>query len=399
MMKDNSFKKSLFFLIFTSAVFENSIFLNGIHILAFLIALLVFFQSRYKICYDKTLLLSIGFVIYSFLLKDYTEGLWQSLGLPQMPVTLTICLLTYIIINNFTDSKYLMRCYIMSVICLTILIILLVRTNLLHGLHSPESDAILVNYGYNSNTIATYTCIGTVFSLLTTSKPIKKNYTFLYLAFFSLLSGSRTVILFFAVIISSSYVIHKGNVIKILIGIISFLFLTYLLLQIDFVYDIIGERFFALFHIIEDYRKSGDFASIEETRLRMIVIGWEYFKENMLFGNGINSFSLQYSIVNGRDPVFSHCNYIELLSNMGLVGFGLYYMKFVVLIKQIIKHKTNKILLPIIGLLFALLVMDISVITYYYKIYYIVLAIISVFVREKLGQENSLNNTEYAKRR
>lgn len=383
-MKESSLKGAVLFLILTSVVFENSVFLSGIHILAFIFALISFFFSRQTIKKDGLLLLVFLFVLYSLFLRDYSEGLWRTIGLPQMSITLAICSLTFLIVYSQSDSKYLMKCFVNSVILLSILTIILVNTSIIHGLHSDEADEILKQYGYNSNSIAAFTSIGAVFSIIKNDMKWKNNPQFLYLFLFSLLSGSRTVILFFVVIIFVAYVVAKGNLLKIVFGTFAIGSIMFLVLQIDFVYDIIGERFLETFNVAGNFLKTGDYNDITETRLRMIVIGWNYFIDSIWFGNGLNSFSIQYSIINGRDPVYSHCNIIEILCNTGLVGFIIYYSRFFYLIKSVLKHKTNKRLLAIIGLLFALLVMDVSVITYYYKVYYIVLAIIGVYVREQI---------------
>ena len=57
-----------------------------------------------------------------------------------------------------------------------------------------------------------------------------------------------------------------------------------------------------------------------EDRGAMIVMGWELWKKNPVFGYG----SGQFAPVSGM-PYYSHNTYIELLVNDGLIGLVLYY--------------------------------------------------------------------------
>ena len=66
-------------------------------------------------------------------------------------------------------------------------------------------------------------------------------------------------------------------------------------------------------------------------RMRMISVGWDYFKGHPYTGVGIgnsNLITLQYI---GR-KTYLHNNFIELLASVGIFGFLLYYAMYVYLI-------------------------------------------------------------------
>ena len=62
------------------------------------------------------------------------------------------------------------------------------------------------------------------------------------------------------------------------------------------------------------------------TRINMIKYGFEMFKSNPILGVGIGNYAYYgYHIYGLFAEVYSHNNYIEMLSNIGIVGFISYY--------------------------------------------------------------------------
>lgn len=362
-------------------LFENSTILPAAHIIAFIFGLFVFFIYHHKIRIDKITIITGIFALVSFLYKDFSVGLWSSIGLPQMPTSLFICWLVFIIIYNQDDFRFTAKCIVYSAVCLTILMVIIVQTDLLHGLHSSAANARLVRYGFNSNTVGVYTCFGAIFALLLEKKKWYNNFAFMYLAFFSIISGSRTILLVYAVALFVYLLSQKNKTGYILIGVLAVGIGIYLIYSVPTLYIAIGVRFDSLVSSILGYVRTKSFDNITETRFRMIIIGWNYFLESPVFGNGLASFAVRYSIINQQAAVYSHCNFIELLSGMGLVGFTIYYYRFFVQIKMLIANKSVKQVPLILGVFCALLFMDISVISYYYKMYYIFFACLSLYAK------------------
>lgn len=406
-------KKSLLFdflvflLVFTTIVFENSTILPSSHIIALVFVFIAFVCLKQRIVLGKIVMIVACFVIYSFLLPDYSEGLWARIGLPQMPTTLLICFLTFVLLYSQDNVILLRKSFIYSCIGLTIIVLLLLNVKILHGMHTDEASEVFVKYGYNSNSIGIKLCFGSMLCLLDKKKKWYKNLEFIYLLSFALLSGSRSVFLFYLLFILS-FVWTLGIKNKIKYGIIltlSLIIFIVLMQNVPSLYNLIGARFEKLFQVIRKYQNDKDFSTIHETRLRMMIIGWDYFKSSPIFGNGISSFSYQYSIINNQAAVYSHSNIIELLCNMGIVGFIIYYSQHIYLIRRVKKIRQNrdKRGCLLVAILFTMLFSGISTIDYYYKFHYILLAIIAIEVKnfeyfkevfiKEISHENSISNT------
>ncbi len=104
-----------------------------------------------------------------------------------------------------------------------------------------------------------------------------------------------------------------------------------------------------------------------EERIHFIYMGLQIFSENIFLGNGIRSFNYLFGS-------YSHNNYIELLANVGLLGFISYYSMYMVLFYRTFQIKIKKYRILFIILFFSFLIIDMTIVTYYSKI------IISMFV-------------------
>ena len=102
-------------------------------------------------------------------------------------------------------------------------------------------------------------------------------------------------------------------------------------------------------------------------RQRMIGLGWEQFLKTPILGIGMGNARIMTSVV-GYDS-YLHNNYIELLTNGGVVGFALYYAIYIYLIINLIRHraKGDHISRLCLILIVCLLVMDYGAVSYYIK--------------------------------
>jgi len=69
------------------------------------------------------------------------------------------------------------------------------------------------------------------------------------------------------------------------------------------------------------------------TRLGMIQYGLEQFIYRPIQGYGINNFRVLYQQATGWDT-YSHNNFVELLVDVGIVGFSLYYYIYYIILRQ-----------------------------------------------------------------
>jgi len=108
-------------------------------------------------------------------------------------------------------------------------------------------------------------------------------------------------------------------------------------------------------------------------RLYFINRGLEIISNNPFLGTGLDTFRFQ-----NHFNTYSHNNYIEIGSNLGLIGFIIYYSIYVILIINIrfIKNNIEKYLIFL--LLIGFLLMDFALISYNYKLMIFILLFISI---------------------
>lgn len=137
------------------------------------------------------------------------------------------------------------------------------------------------------------------------------------------------------------------------------------------------ERFYELSNSdFSDLSQQG-FGGDSSTRFRLLFIVWAFdlFKEYPLTGIGLDNFKTVY----GED-FYSHNNYVELLSTLGLVGFFAYYYFFIKMVGPLIK--TGKLFNVFVG--FYLIGMDFAMVTYFERMYLLPMYLIFVScIRER----------------
>ena len=117
--------------------------------------------------------------------------------------------------------------------------------------------------------------------------------------------------------------------------------------------------------------------SSSDQRLNLIIDGIRLWSERPFFGWGAN----EYRYVNKVTyDCYSHNNFIELLVNFGFLGFFLFYFIHFYLFRKLLKLKKmnqrNDEVNWLLLMLISLLIVDITFVTYYNKIYILVLAFI-----------------------
>lgn len=105
-----------------------------------------------------------------------------------------------------------------------------------------------------------------------------------------------------------------------LLVLIAGLGLLFLIFSVPRFYQIIGFRIedmiSQMFHI-----GRGGFSNSTMQREIMLKEGFKFFRNHPFFGGGEKYFGSLTSTIYD----YSHCNYVELLCNFGLFGFGIYY--------------------------------------------------------------------------
>lgn len=221
----------------------------------------------------------------------------------------------------------------------------------------------------------------------------KKNKKYLLPVIFLLLasvaSGTKKVIFALAIaIVAYVFIKYRKKSFKLfsrlLVILIVFVIGLQLVLKNEFLYRSIGHR-------IENYilSISGEEQGTTSTVSRGLMreYGIELFLRNPIFGNGVSSFRSYYYKYAG-EYLYSHCNYVELLCNQGLVGFLVYYGYLLWLLIKIMKlSKDGKENYSFyFAFLVTLLVIDYGQVSYYRIHYMLVCQLISLAIyNEKLS--------------
>ena len=206
---------------------------------------------------------------------------------------------------------------------------------LIMGTGSALSGGRLQNTGINSNFLGTFVAIA---FLILIYQIIGKKKTNILLNFFQiilfssviLLSGSRSALLMVAICAYVLWVYRKPKrfIINSLLVIATVGVVLYVLLNVGFLYDLVGNR-------VEDlivYVQVGEVDDNSLTaRARFIETGWERFIKNPYLGYGADCFR---TIAAGQ---YAHNNFIELLFSFGIISI-LYYIPFVYCVVMVVRY-------------------------------------------------------------
>ncbi len=136
------------------------------------------------------------------------------------------------------------------------------------------------------------------------------------------------------------------------------------------------------------------------TRLRLIEIGMDVFKEHPFIGLGIDNTSILAAGIFNKESYYLHNNFVEMLANGGIVGFALYYFFYVYVLGGMIKYRdfNDKEYNICLTLLLLVLIMDYGVVSYLNKGIYI-FKIIFLFQLKKLRKnKGEMRYYEYSKK-
>lgn len=210
----------------------------------------------------------------------------------------------------------------------------------------------------------------------------KKRYfpVFALFIFMVVLTSSRKALvacLVAPIALIAIYTQKKNAFLKILLLLASAAIILYIIMTNDKLYTAVGRRIQSMLDFFSDNERSSD-NSLYRRRF-FINLAKEMFKESPIFGKGLRTFGLKLMKEYGQSWAYSHNNYWQLLSELGIVGFVLYYWLYglciVRLAKNFIKKKS-----PISGVFLVMLLMimcmEYGFVDYYTKSVQITVAMI-----------------------
>ncbi len=209
------------------------------------------------------------------------------------------------------------------------------------------------------------------------SKKIKHILALLLCFGVILATGSKKAIIM-GIIAFLIFLFQNGHIIKKrLIYFVIFLVVAVVsCLYVPVLYQNIGRRFLSLFGELGIIEFQTDHSS--ELRIDYTEKATELWKDDILIGGGYNNFR-----VNSGYQTYSHNNYMELLTTVGLIGTTIYYGYYLFLMIKIFRKKNMRNI--IYGLfIISVFATDIgAVIFYVYPLYYIILVVIDQFIEQQ----------------
>lgn len=251
--------------------------------------------------------------------------------------------------------------------------------------------------GIHFNTVGQVIAFSILFSLYLYYVCQDKRYLFLiapqYMAV--LLSGSRKSILI-PILGLFLILLLKRDGRNLLVGILAMTAGGLLIgIVIRFAYPEMFQKLFQKFVALGAYGRGieTDDWSIN-LRSFFFNTGKSIFKSHPLFGIGINNFA--YYVGNYTSYTaerYSHNNYIELLSCMGVAGFFLYYLSYVYIFVKLTacirRDRKDTVLIIVLSVLIDLMIMEWGIVSYSGCLYHVYILFIyqTVRYRKKLQSE------------
>lgn len=321
-----------------------------------------------------------GYIFLNGFLSPAYFG-WRTLAVYVLPV---VCVMIFY--APYYDSKALWAILRTSCVWTTVLflgyIIVFELPNILSG-----STRIGDSASGNVNSVAISLCYFSIvifYSILFENR--RRLIPLLLVTFgFVLLTGSKKGLLGIVCVLGLlSICRYKWRVYKYAVPVVVLVVVGYLLSHSDYMYNILGRRLDVFYHTLTGENTAGSTAQ----RIGMYEIGWLYFKQAPLFGNGLGYFA-QNSVY----QTYSHNNYIELLVSCGLCGFLLYYSFFVLLLKKGWNlAKSYPMSYVFVSLILLRFIFDFASVSFYTGILYYIFLFFGYKILKHLGKNYEKKN-------
>ena len=368
---------TFFLFVFSTIILANSNIGKILQLLFVCVSFCIPFVKKNRFPFYNTWLLL--FVLYIFM-----QVVW---GIARLECTLDMAftmlftslfmigMYNYVVYRN--NLYHIVTIYAKSTVVALVLVVILYYHTLftfrLNALTNLPLAGIL--FGGSSATALAMCAVIPAFFITLFPPNGERRKAYPYLFFFGLiiiLTGTRKVLIPFVYIVFFVNEQLKGNankalkiIIKMTVGII---ILYLLVMNIPVLYNLIGYRIENALLFFE-LSESTDSSII--VRNRMIESAVDLFNKRQWFGWGMDYFK-------GSDQsglgYYSHNNYLEILSGGGIVGFVIYYFRYILLLTKQVRailvcreEKEKRILVSCIGFFIIMVVLEYWQITYFYR--------------------------------
>lgn len=368
---DNLIDVSFFLLLFS--VFTN-IFFDGVNNYFYFFAFFAFLGTTtirliFRIRQTGRVVLPTITLWYGlFVLYGFASILWAYDPSACFHVTSRIiqCLIIqFCMAQNYSSKTALPRCLkIIAFASVMSSIYMLSQTPLDHLFKNPFGSA---SSSLNPNmfgVIYSFGALITYFFACHHHKKLAYPIAF-YLVFMVIITGSRksTIIVLLGILLLSVLLTQRRyRFLRLLITLGAVLLILYLIMTVPELYAVLGRRFDSMLGFFnnteEDYSMT--------LRLTFMRVAKDIFMENFFFGVGIINFHVVLGTLM-NSSTYAHNNYYELLADLGLVGFVLYYSYYVYVAiatfrRALLGSQYAKLMLTLI---LAILLCDFGIISFY----------------------------------
>lgn len=390
----------LFLYVLSILVFDNARYVKLVYFFDVLLIgyyIVYYVQTNAKVYSNLIISFLVLFTILTITSLFWTPNfMW---GFTRSISMVFICINTFIIYNilkNFNNIEYIFYAFFAFV-----LFNFLILNNVLGFEEYYYSSIRFQGTTTNPNLVAIYSIFSifiSLYILLRESVSSKLYIIFLYLnlimSFLLIIySGSKKGILFSALLIIMYLVIWLRPSKKLFSRLIVLFFLIgtglYLLqfvIDIEELFYIMEKTYGRIENMLLAIDNSANTDKSTLHRIHLINEGLKHFSNNVFFGLGTTGFAYY-------EGVYSHNNYVEILANFGFFGFIIYYSIYLFTIVKAFSIQSRIIKIYLISTVFIILIMDIGLVSYFSKIYFIILISI-YYLSEYLPNENIRTNYE-----
>lgn len=375
---------------------EMDVLLFKLTFVALIVTTLVVSRFKIKITsHTKWLLIFWGFYFTSLI---WTQDKADTMELFNKFIYLLG--ITYVLndlINTKEDIDKILKIYIASMIYMTI--VLIIRT----PFESWGTERIGNVIGVNPNHIGFRLAISTVLVRYflshlradkeATYKKFKTVMGIVLIVIFgtvALLTGSKLTMLLLFIFLGVYEIFCRKGIKRFGIVIIVAFIMTIVIYQIfnnPLLYNVLGRRIEAAFKVVTGTSINKRDASTVERQF-LAENAQDLFKNHPIIGYGGNNFKTYLRQLGYNHVTYSHNNFLELLSCLGVIGFTIYYSFIIVIFFKLVKYlKVNKdkTVLLMTVLLAGLIFKDYNSVSYYDEVdnIIIILAYFTYYFKSK----------------
>lgn len=176
-----------------------------------------------------------------------------------------------------------------------------------------------------------------------------------------LLTGSKLAFYFIVIALMVLLLLKNGyRIQKYIIPLIFVLIIFFLIFNNEYLFNIIGFRIIDFLGTLGFNVEGADSSYSTNSRLTMISAAIEAFRDKPIFGGGWYFFAEHSGL-----GIYSHNNYLEILTTYGIVGFSIYYSMFIItFLKLATLVREDDYAKLLVTLLFSMFLVDISSISF-----------------------------------